>query len=463
MKRLLTLSLSFFACVGISNAQIDTVYYQNFNTGSASEWTLNTTDLGGAGTGGVNQWIINNSYSGGGFFTNTPDEIAPIAGYPESYYLHITSGLNISLGYPNDCYETTAGESYISIMNSPITTTGHTNDTLSFWWICRGNASAVGKVYYRTSATDAWQQITSGFCTNPISTYDLSYTTWTQQKVHIDSFDNAPFLEFAFQFNNAATGNDPSFGVDDIMLYTSSAAVTAPVASFSTTATTTCQDNCTLFTSTSTGTVVSVSWAAAGATIVSPTSDTTTICFPTAGTYSVTLTATNTGGSTSSTNVITVNPAPSPVITNTGGTLSVSGSYTSYQWYDDGTAISGATGATYTPTDSGTFTVMVDSGGCGGWSTGVPVSTGITNVTRPGANYWLSQPNNTSLYLNASSAVNDELNINIYDATGRKILTDVWGAGNSTKQINSLSMVPGLYIIKLSNSYTSTVLKWLKP
>ena len=136
-----------------------------------------------------------------------------------------------------------------------------------------------------------------------------------------------------------------------------------------------------LFTSTSTGTVSSVSWSAtSGAIIENPTSDTTTICFPAAGTYSVTLTATNSGGSTSSTSAITVNPTPYPVITNSGGVLSVTGAYTSYQWYDGLTAITGATTNSYTVTSLGTYGVLVDSMGCIGFDTLTAGPTKIANI-----------------------------------------------------------------------------------
>lgn len=77
-------------------------------------------------------------------------------------------------------------------------------------------------------------------------------------------------------------------------------------------------------------------------------------------------------------------------------------------------------------------------------------------------NYWIAQPNSSSVVVNSAKPVDDALAITIFDATGRKVLDEKWDAGSYSKQINALSVANGLYIIKLSNIYTAAVLKWLK-
>lgn len=68
-----------------------------------------------------------------------------------------------------------------------------------------------------------------------------------------------------------------------------------------------------------------------------------------------------------------------PVVTNNAGVLSVTGSYTSYQWYLNNVAISGATSSTYTPTASGSYMVIAYSGNCANnWS--FPVALTATGV-----------------------------------------------------------------------------------
>ena len=465
MKKFLTLCLSFFAFTAIGHAQ-SLIYSQNFNSGSAPEWTLNSTVTLESGITGTdlaptgNEWLINNKYTAGFLGTTTPSEPAGITGSPTSYYLHMNCGTSESAFYGlNDNY--LAGSTmqvYIAQMTTAQVTTGFTNVYFSFWWLCLGDATGdEGNLYYSTNGGTTWTQITG------VNFYGSS--TWEVDSLHLAAFDNQASLEFAFTFTDADAGaTDPEFGIDDISLYGTPSG-TAPTASFTSSGSeTTCQDSCMLFTSTSTGTITGLSWTATGAIVENPTSDTTTICFPSAGTYSVTLTATNGSGSNSATSAINVTPTPSPVITNTGGVLSVPSVYTTYQWYDGLTAISGATTNTYTVTTTGTYGIVVDSAGCIGLDTlTASPSTGIANVSSSTTNYWLAQPNNSSLAINASTPLSDALNINIYDETGREILNGIWNAGSNTKQINGLSLTPGLYIIKISNNYTSKVLKWLKP
>jgi parallel beta-helix repeat protein len=107
----------------------------------------------------------------------------------------------------------------------------------------------------------------------------------------------------------------------------------------------------------------------------------TDISVATASTYSATAAGTytvvvNNGGctATSGGTVVTVNAAPSATITAGGATsfcaggsvtLSAnSGTGLTYQWRNNGTAISGATASTYTATASGSYTVVVTSNGC---------------------------------------------------------------------------------------------------
>jgi len=66
---------------------------------------------------------------------------------------------------------------------------------------------------------------------------------------------------------------------------------------------------------------------------------------------------------------VSVNPAPVPVIVNIDGVLSTTEPYASYQWNREGTAITGATEATFTPPTSGNYSVTVtDTNGCTGTS-----------------------------------------------------------------------------------------------
>lgn len=112
-----------------------------------------------------------------------------------------------------------------------------------------------------------------------------------------------------------------------------------------------------------------------------------------AGNATITYTVTNSNGCTSAITylVTAVSPASLPTITANGpttaclgGGLALSSSVAaSYQWFKDGVAIVGATNQTYTPTVSGTYTMVIISGGgaCNAISNAILVV--INHATKP--------------------------------------------------------------------------------
>lgn len=143
--------------------------------------------------------------------------------------------------------------------------------------------------------------------------------------------------------------------------------LSAPTASFTANTTTICQGSSVSFNNLSTGGSNSYTWNFSGASTVSSTATSPNISFTTAGTFSVSLTASNSIGSDTFTqvNFITVNPTITPAvsISQTGGgnpicfngtaTFSASpvngGNSPSYQWKING-AISGGNSPTFTAT-----------------------------------------------------------------------------------------------------------------
>ncbi|NDC41750.1 MAG: T9SS C-terminal target domain-containing protein, partial [Chitinophagia bacterium] len=66
---------------------------------------------------------------------------------------------------------------------------------------------------------------------------------------------------------------------------------------------------------------------------------------------------------------VTLSPVPAPVVSYSGGRLSTSRGFASYQWYKNNVLLFGAISYTYTPTDTGRYFVkVIDSGGCEGTS-----------------------------------------------------------------------------------------------
>ena len=225
-------------------------------------------------------------------------------------------------------------------------------------------------------------------------------------------------------------------------------------ASFSAGSPTTCQDSCVAFTNTSLGATDSITWSSPGITISTPHSNAVSICFTTAGTHTITLTAYKGGTPYTAASVVTVTPTPSPAVTRSGHTLSVPAVYSSYQWLNGITLITGATTNSYTYTAPGTYVVIVDSAGCPGgglFSTlGVPQgagsSAGITLVPNP----------NTGLFTikgNLSPGADERVTLEVTNMIGNVVYETTIEAqqGNINTQIALDDHLPnGLYLLKLS-------------
>ncbi|MBC7552612.1 MAG: T9SS type A sorting domain-containing protein [Taibaiella sp.] len=267
-------------------------------------------------------------------------------------------------------------------------------------------------------------------------------------------------IGFRWVNNNDGTGTDPSFAVDSISLSTASGSSTAPVASFTVSDSAVCQDSCITFISTSTGTVDSVRWSIPGVSLTGATNDTLSACFANAGYFTVHLYAYQGTAVDSTTRVIRVRNSPHPSVTQVGHVLTVAGTYSSYQWYKTGVAISGATGSSYTYTTAGTYMVMVDSGGCKGTSAAITYNLGVAEISATGNRFSLAQSGEL-VTLFAALTLQEALEINIYDATGRLVLKSNWSAGADKIQLPVTGIAAGMYVIRIGNATTSAVLKWL--
>jgi hypothetical protein len=144
----------------------------------------------------------------------------------------------------------------------------------------------------------------------------------------------------------------------------------------------------------------------------------------------------------------TVNPSPTPTVTENSGILSTQ-IYPVYLWYFNGSPISGATSIDYTPTQGGSYYVeVVNSSGCVGQSapitfSGVGIDELITNL---------------SIYPNPTSGVvhiQSELPIafaTVYNSIGKKIQVILIDNKLDLSQLSN-----GVYIVSLSiNSHIIT-------
>jgi len=336
---------------------------------------------------------------------------------------------------------------------------------MKFYYTMDGQAGVdYATVWYYDGTT--WTMISTPPQTPPICPGGQGYWDAISQALP-PSANNNPNVKIGFRWvnNNDGVGTDPSIAFDSVSLRALTTTL-VPTPSFSVTPSyVTCQDSCITFTNTSTGPVDSFTWSSPGITISSPHASPVSICFSVVGTHSVTLTDYHGGTAYTSSHAVTVNPTPHPVIHYTGShTLSVTGTYTSYQWLNGSSIIPGATNSTYVTGTSGTYTVVVDSGGCYGYATPFVFSTlqnyQVEQVERV---FWLSQSGGGSkAMIFCSQAPGEDLNVAVYDGAGRLCGQDIWRKGSIKTELNIADLPAGFYVVRISGAGTYKVLKMLK-
>ncbi len=145
-------------------------------------------------------------------------------------------------------------------------------------------------------------------------------------------------------------------------------------------------------------------------------------------------------------------PLTKPVITQNGTILNSSFS-SGNQWYLDGKAITGATGASFTPTKSGNYTVGVTVGSaCQALSDNLVfvMTAGAGNNSEIGLVVYpvpASGPMNIIFAAPASTT----LNISLIDAAGLRVYSadQAIAAGNVSTAIDVSRLAPGSYVLKL--------------
>jgi PKD repeat protein len=166
---------------------------------------------------------------------------------------------------------------------------------------------------------------------------------------------------------------------EDYLIYINSGTTAAPVADFTVNTTTACIGDSIQFSDASTNTPTSWSWTTTGASLTSGTDQYHTVVYNTAGTYSVSLTASNAGGNDTETKTDYITVTALPVVYVMDSTICEGDpaamflaysdtAISSYIWSENGTGTAQSASGTY----PGNYTVTVtDVNGCIGTGTGV--------------------------------------------------------------------------------------------
>jgi hypothetical protein len=161
---------------------------------------------------------------------------------------------------------------------------------------------------------------------------------------------------------------------------------------------------------------------------------------------------------------VTLNPVPAtPTISLTANNELLSSSTTGNQWYLDGTAIPGATGQSYTPMQSGTYTCIVTLSGCSS-AVSNPISvvmTGVRDLSNTLPVLLYPNPNNGRFTLQIDGVESQEVDLSVVNALGVTIFERQGVAvSENYKEVIDLSSSPaGIYWVKLTNKYSRVVKK----
>jgi len=471
MRKITTL-ISTLMLSGVLSADAQIFWTENFENGSTGgalasaytgpngSWTVTST---GTNDAFANVWYVScaeNGHTAGQCGTGC----AAVSSTATLSTLHVGPGSSLG-GDAGATYFDGPGFGVTNLRaESPvINCMGKVGITLSFNYIENGDGTLDdATVWYYNGTT--WALLT-----NPAKTPLGSCSPqgqWTHFTFALpSSADNNANVKIGFNWTNDAAGSatDPSFAVDSVSLSTAGGSST-PVAAFTTNHTTVCTDSCVILTNTSTGTasIDSFTWSSAGIPVPAAHSTSPlTLCFNDAGTFVVKLYL-HEGGVRidSASTTITVNQSPSPVITVSGSTLSVTGTYTSYQWYSGISPIAGATASSYTFTTPGIYGVLVDSAGCKG--VGVYSTLSVGQVANDAGLFYVAQQGGATIPVHAFQPLDADVRVTIHDVSGRILKSAVWAKGSRALSIDATGFSAGMYIVRLTNDHTSVALRWLR-
>ena len=274
----------------------------------------------------------------------------------------------------------------------------------NYVWVSFSGYSSTNKVFKSTNGGTTWTNITTGLPNLPVNCV-MYGTGLNNDAVYAGTDVGVYFIDNTFTTWQPYLTGLPNVVVFDLEIYASTGKIraatygrgvwevdayvpttSAPVAQFVYTPLSSCVGSAVNFTDQSSGNPTGWAWTFTGGTPASATSQNPSgVVWNTAGTYNITLTATNSLGSNSTTQSITVNPSPTvnasasnnTVCSGVATTLNASGA-TTYLWSPGGSTSSNPS---VSPTSTTTYTVTGTTNGCSGTSSVTITVNAAPNIT----------------------------------------------------------------------------------
>lgn len=182
----------------------------------------------------------------------------------------------------------------------------------------------------------------------------------------------------------------------------------------------------------------------------------------TSGQYAVMVSGSNGCAVSSATVSVTVNPLPVVAITDNNGVLSTNGSFISYQWYQNGVAIPGATTAAYTTTqpDDAYYLIATDFNGCSDTTNSITPALGIEGLAAGAYLTLAPNPSSQGAELRIHGPGIQTWQVRVTDVMGRVVLVQDLDA--SGRCVFGAALAPGVYQVAAIGSHQRIVQKWVR-
>lgn len=275
---------------------------------------------------------------------------------------------------------------------------------------------------------------------------------WATKTISLNAYATQTAAQIRFQLRSG-WGNNTY--IDNVNIQ--GAPTTPPTASFSVNDNNICAGQTVTYTNTSSG-ATSFTWNFPGGSPGSGTTSPITVTYATAGTYTTTLTATNSFGSNTITQTVTVNSLPSVTSTSNygtvcdnGGNFVLSGGSPAGGTYS-GTGVSGTN---FNPATAGAGThnityTYTDGNGCSNAAVGSVVVAPCSGIDGNGLENVHIYPNPTTQIVYITGLSNAEHTYSIISTVGQEIRNGIITGDGS---IDLGVVATGTYYIKIDNKY----------